>query len=90
MSVLTAVKLAVDILLAVRVEILHVDILPSFISATFAFNVIRLAAVVAEGKACVFTTPHLVDDFGVTVINPYDCVIVIIFTSPSEESLCKK
>jgi hypothetical protein len=67
---LTDVKLIVDILFAARVEILHVDILASFINELEECRVIRFAAVVASGKACVLTTAHLVDVFGDTVMNP--------------------
>jgi len=67
---LTADKLIVDMLFAARVEIRHVDILPSTTIDVFTLRVIRLAAVVASGKACVFTTDHIFDVFGHTVINP--------------------
>jgi hypothetical protein len=67
---LTADKLIVDILFAARVEIRHVDILASFKSEVEACRVIRFAAVVASGKACVLTTAHNVDVFGDTVMNP--------------------
>jgi hypothetical protein len=90
MSVLTAVKLAVDILLAVRLEIPHVDIIPSCINALLEVKFIRLAAIVAEGKACVFTTAHTFDVFGVTVINPYAYDRSIELTILLPESMCKK
>ena len=67
---LTDVKLIVDILFAARVEILHVDILALFINELEECRVIRFAAVVESGKACVLITAHLVDVFGDTVINP--------------------
>lgn len=67
---LTADKLIVDMLFAARVEIRHVDILASFKSEVETCRLIRFPAVVASGKACVFTTAHIVDVFGVTVINP--------------------
>ena len=67
---LTADKLIVDMLFAARVEIRHVDILAVLKSAVSTVTFIRFAAVVASGKACVFTTAHIVDVFGVTVINP--------------------
>jgi hypothetical protein len=67
---LTADKLIVDMLFAARVEIRAVDILASLKIAVFTVTFIRFAAVVASGKACVFTTAHNVDVFGVTVINP--------------------
>ena len=67
---LTADKLIVDMLFAAKVEIRHVDILPSTTSEVFTVRFIRFAAVVASGKACVFTTDHIFDVFGHTVINP--------------------
>jgi len=92
---LTAVKLIVDILLAARVEIRHVDILPSTIIEVFTLRAIRFAALVASGNACVFTTAHIFDVFGDTVINEYGCVKRTVDTGfcipdGSDKSMCKK
>ena len=92
---LTAVKLIVDILFAYRVEIRHVDTLPSTTIEVSAFIVIRFAAVVASGNACVFITAHIFDVFGDTVINEYGCVKRIVDTGfcipvGSDKSMCKK
>jgi hypothetical protein len=72
---LTADKANVEILFANKLEIRHEDILPDVTMDVSTVIVVRLAAVVTLGNACVFRTAQIVEVFGVSVTNPYGCVI---------------